>query len=261
MLGLVISHPDDSASDNPDPLLFTPSAAEMRAQMALAVPFAVVVCTGSAAYVPWWFGDQRPTPGLIGRPFRHGVTDCYSFVRDWYRLEYGLRIPDFPRDWEWWKKGQDLYGQGFHRAGGRCIDPADARPGDVVLCRIRSRVPNHAVVLMPDGWVGHHFGSTAPYDPSAQSRVQRADGGFASWGPTRLDGTNMSASRLREDTGRRLPPAAGSGPAPAKALGIRPARRQRHALFLGVARVGADCHHGHPAARVIRLHPRLDFAV
>ena len=174
LLGLMISHPDDSNSANPDPLLFTPSAAEMRAQMALAAPFAVVVCTASTAYVPWWFGDQRPTPGIIGRPFRHGVLDCYSFVRDWYRQEYGISIPDFPRDWEWWRKGQDLYREGFYRAGGRCIDPADARPGDVVLCRIRSRVTNHAVVLMPDGWVGHHFGSTVPYDPGAVSRVQRA---------------------------------------------------------------------------------------
>lgn len=174
VLGLVISHPDKSGSADPDPLLFTPSASQMRAQMALGVPFAVVVCTGSAAYAPWWFGDQLRTPGLIGRPFRHGVTDCYSFVRDWYRLEYGIRIPDFPRDWEWWKKGQDLYRQGFHQAGGRCIDPADARPGDVILCRILSRTTNHAVVLMPDGWVGHHFGSTVPYDPSALSRVQRA---------------------------------------------------------------------------------------
>lgn len=175
LLGIVISHPSPAPrAAAPEPLLFTPSAAEMAAQTAMAVPFGVIVCTRSVAYKPWWFGDQCPTLPLVGRPFRHGVTDCYSLVRDWARLERGIAIPDFPRDWNWWLKGKDLYTAGFYEAGARSIPRSEAAPGDVILCRVRSKVPNHAVCLMEDGWVAHHFGSFVPYDPKALSRIQRA---------------------------------------------------------------------------------------
>ena len=171
LLGFVISHP--AGGDGPaEPLLFTPSAAEMVAQALLAVPFGVVVCERSRSFKPWWFGDQCPTSKLIGRPFRHGVTDCYSFVRDWARLERKIILPDFPRDWNWWMKGMDLYRMGFYQAGARSIDPAKAAPGDVILLKVRSEVPNHAVVVLADGWIAHHFGSVVPYDPRAVSHVQ-----------------------------------------------------------------------------------------
>ena len=39
-------------------------------------------------------GYQAP---LVGRPFHHGTLDCYGLMRDWYRLEWGLELPDFPR--------------------------------------------------------------------------------------------------------------------------------------------------------------------
>ena len=84
---IVIAHPSPEGAEGGkiDPLLFTPSAAEMRAQLDLALPFGVVVCDRAQAYRPFWFGDQCPIPPLLGRPFRHGVTDCFSVVRDWYR--------------------------------------------------------------------------------------------------------------------------------------------------------------------------------
>lgn len=174
LLGLVISHPSPvRGAEAPDPLLFTPSAAEMVAQAKLGAPFGVLVSTRSLAYKPWWFGDQCPIRAVIGRIFRHGVTDCYSLVRDWFRVERGITIPDFPRDWEWWLGGKDLYMEGFYRAGGRSIPIKEAAPGDVILCRVRSKVSNHAVVLLPQGLVAHHLGSSVPYDPRAMSTVQR----------------------------------------------------------------------------------------
>ena len=174
LLGFVVSHPcEDRGDEAPDPLQFTPSAAEMTAQMSLAAPFGVVVCAGPNAFRPWWFGDQCPPTVLMGRPFRHGVTDCYSFIRDWFRADRGIRLPDFPRDWEWWRNGGDLYRDGFLAAGGRPIAIEEAGSGDVILCRIRSDVTNHALVLLPEGWFAHHFGSLVPYDPSTLSTVAK----------------------------------------------------------------------------------------
>ena len=171
---LVLSHPSvDEGVERIDPLLFTPSASEMVAQASLAVPFGVVVCDRSRACEPWWFGDQCPIPKLVGRPFRHGVTDCYSIIRDWFRLERSILMPDFPRDWNWWSEGMDLYRHGFAKAGGRNIDPEEIRPGDVILFRMRSRVPNHAGLVLDHGWLLHHFAAFKPYEPERISHIQR----------------------------------------------------------------------------------------
>lgn len=147
-----------------DPLLSIPSTAEMRAQAALAVPFGVVVCDRSQCIDRFWFGDQCPPLPLLHRPFRHGVTDCYSLIRDFYRHERGVLLPDYPRDWNWWTEGLDLYRAGFEEAGFRPIDPAHADDADAVMFRMRSKVPNHAAVLLGDGNMLHHPASLRPYD-------------------------------------------------------------------------------------------------
>ena len=174
MLAFVLSHPAaDDEKEEVDPLLFTPSAAEMVAQVSLAVPFGVVVCNRSRSFEPWWFGDQCPIQRLLGRPFRHGVTDCFSLIRDWCRLERNILLPDFPRDWNWWLDGLDLYRMGFEQSGGRAIDQMEVGHGDVILFRIRSEVPNHAALVLSDGWIMHHLASFVPYDPARMSYWER----------------------------------------------------------------------------------------
>ena len=53
----------------------------------------------------------------VGCTPQTGVSDCYSLIRDWYRTERGIALPEFPRDWEWWEYGGDLYAMGFAEAG------------------------------------------------------------------------------------------------------------------------------------------------
>ena len=154
-----------TGDDDADRLLFIPSAAEMRAQAALAVPFGVVVCDRSRCIDRFWFGDQCPTLPLLNRPFRHGVTDCYSLIRDFYRQDRNVLLPDYPRDWDWWIQGLDLYRAGFEEAGFRAIDPADADDADAVMFQMRSKVPNHAAVLLGGGYMLHHPAGVRPYDP------------------------------------------------------------------------------------------------
>ncbi len=161
-----------AGNDDLDLSLFVPTAAEMRAQAALAAPFGVVVCDRSQCIDRFWFGDQCPPLPLLGRPFRHGVTDCYSLIRDYYRQERNVLLPDFPRDWNWWVEGLDLYRVGFGKAGFRAIDAADSGIGDVVLFRVRSKVPNHAAVVQADGGMAHHPASLRPYDSLQASRCE-----------------------------------------------------------------------------------------
>jgi cell wall-associated NlpC family hydrolase len=87
------------------------------------------------------------------------VTDCYSLVRDWFRVERGVTLPEFPRDDDWWDAGQDLYSANFESAGFRRITVAeeDLQVGDCFLCRFRSPVINHAGIYVGDGLILHHL--------------------------------------------------------------------------------------------------------
>ena len=64
--------------------------------------------------LPWWLVCRgaihkfRCVPHLTGRRFEHGVTDCYTLFRDAYHLA-GIEMPDFHREDDWWRHGQNLY--------------------------------------------------------------------------------------------------------------------------------------------------------
>lgn len=143
---VVHSHPD-----GPD----SPTETDMRQQMASAVPWGITARIDEAWQPLFWFGDQIARPELIGRPFRHGVTDCYALIRDYYASK-GISLQNWPRSDGWWTRGLDLYQDGFAATGFRRISQADARTGDVVLACIRSPVPNHGGVYLGDGTILHH---------------------------------------------------------------------------------------------------------
>lgn len=144
-----------------------PSELDMRSQMGMEVPFIIVSTNGDACLAPFAWGDQLEPFPLLERGFQHGVTDCYELIRDHRWLTYGERLPQFPRDWDWWNKGQSLYVDGFQAAGYRLLE-GDETPqaGDGFLACIRSRVPNHAGVLVEPGMILHHATARDPYDPS-----------------------------------------------------------------------------------------------
>lgn len=93
---------------------------------------------------------------LVGRPFVHGMLDCYALVRDYYCDVCGIALPDYAREDDWWLKGGNLYLEHFAEAGFVEIDPTDLRPHDAVLMQIASPVPNHAGVIDADGYLLHH---------------------------------------------------------------------------------------------------------
>ncbi len=98
-------------------------------------------------------GYQAP---LVGRPFAHGVLDCYSLVRDWFEREMEIELPDFERRDLWWERGGDLYMQNFSAAG--CSPFVGApRRGDIILMQVRAKVVNHAAVYLGDGLMLHHL--------------------------------------------------------------------------------------------------------
>lgn len=113
--------------------------------------------------LPWlivsWPGGQHailsPTgwaAPLVGRQWVWGSQDCFSLVRDALWAYAGLSIPDFERDWNWWKS-EDLIGQQFHTVGFAAL-PAGTPPRHCDVFGMRmpgSPVVNHlALFLAPD---------------------------------------------------------------------------------------------------------------
>lgn len=159
LLAVIHSHPDRED---------VPSAADMRGQIATDVPWGLLSCDAEAASpIRWWGTEERPP--LVGRPFVHGVTDCYALIRDFYWLEKGISLPEYPRDWQWWDQGQNLFVEGFERAGFKRVKSEEAKPGDVWLAKIRSKVVNHGGILLDAGLMLHQIGS--PKHPVDHSRL------------------------------------------------------------------------------------------
>jgi proteasome lid subunit RPN8/RPN11 len=148
-----------------------PSEPDMRSQVAMAVPFIITSTDGQGCLDPIAWGDQLETPPLLGRGFVHGITDCYALIRDHRWLEFGERLPEFPRNWDWWLNGQSLYMDGFAKAGYHLLDPMDEPTiGDIFLAQVRSPVPNHAGVLVEPGVIMHHASARLAFDPTRLSK-------------------------------------------------------------------------------------------
>lgn len=146
---VIHSHPDGERA---------PSAADMRGQIDTGCIWGIIPCTELDMFAPVWWGDFRLDEPLVGRDFIHGVTDCGTIIRSWYWQEKQILLPEFPRDDNWWKDGQDIYQAVYAKAGFKRINPSEARTGDVFLGMVRSKVPNHGGVLVSDkGLALHHL--------------------------------------------------------------------------------------------------------
>jgi proteasome lid subunit RPN8/RPN11 len=144
IIAVVHSHPNLSPE---------PSQSDRVACAASGLPWHIV----SVPSQQWAYmepeGYQAP---LIGREWSHGVLDCYAIIRDWFQLERGITLPDFSRHDEWWLRGENLYMENFGSAGFTEVTRDRLQPGDVILMRIFSPVPNHGAVYLGDNQIIHH---------------------------------------------------------------------------------------------------------
>ena len=81
-----------------------------------------VACEASG--LPWFivnpntetWGEYKPEGWelpYVGREFSHGIVDCYSLVRDFYKREFKLQLNDYNRRDQWWEKGENMYLDNF----------------------------------------------------------------------------------------------------------------------------------------------------
>ncbi|CEK08792.1 C40 family peptidase [Escherichia coli] len=110
----------------------------------------------------WWLVCRgeihkfRCVPHLTGRRFEHGVTDCYTLFRDACHLA-GIDMPDFEREDDWWRNGQNLYLDNMAVTGFYRVPLSSAQAGDILLCCFGASVANHAAIYCGNGELLHHL--------------------------------------------------------------------------------------------------------
>lgn len=145
VVGIYHSHPNGPPK---------PSPADLTSCEATGLPW-YIVSPGTGDY--YSFEPSGYEAPLLGRPYVHGVHDCYSIVRDWYKREMGIELDDIEREnWWWEKQGVNLYVDNFEPQGFvQMIGQSPAR-GDAFLIQVGSSKPNHAAVYLGDGTIIHH---------------------------------------------------------------------------------------------------------
>lgn len=104
----------------------------------------------------WPDGDfctlaPREDRDYAGRRWVLGFADCWSLIREWYQREHGISLGNYSVPYEWWEQGENRYDDNWEAEGFVQVDPADMRPGDMIMMRIQAQVTNHAAV-----YLGHH---------------------------------------------------------------------------------------------------------
>lgn len=145
-----------------------PGAMDMQYQINTAVPWGLLTCDGvNSSGITWWGGrGEGNTEDFLDRTFRHGVTDCYALVRDYYDQTFDIQLPEMPRDWRWWETNPTFMPDGLEQTGFSRIK-TDPKPGDIWLASIgvRDGAITHCGVLLEDGLTLHHPGSGQPVSP------------------------------------------------------------------------------------------------
>ena len=133
---------------------YYPSGTDMINWMKSDVPWGIYSTEGENVSNIVWL-DHNKTDELIGREFIHGIHDCYSLCRDYYKSQ-GIIIPNYARDITWWKKGIDLYSDNFNNAGFHEIPLKDVKYGDAFLIQYGARVINHAAIYYDENKILDH---------------------------------------------------------------------------------------------------------
>lgn len=96
-------------------------------------------------------------PPLIGRPFFHGILDCYSLIRDYYKETLNINLKDYLREPNWWdNENYDLYEDNFRSEGFSIVTDGSIKLHDIMLIQHGSTKVNHGAICIGDNLILHH---------------------------------------------------------------------------------------------------------
>ena len=97
---------------------------------------------------------------LLGVPWNHGVNDCFTLARRFYKDNFGIELTNYARPDNWWHKGLNLYMDHLRDEGFEIIhedNPRNWRVGDGLLMAIMAPVADHCAIYVGGGKIIHHF--------------------------------------------------------------------------------------------------------
>ena len=90
---------------------------------------------------------------LVGRQWEYGKADCFTLVRDWFKLQ-GIELPDYERP-KSTETCESIFLDQAEVIGFKPVTLQTRQPGDVLIMRMATRTPMHAAVLLPDERILH----------------------------------------------------------------------------------------------------------
>lgn len=95
-------------------------------------------------------------PPLIGRTFHHGVIDCYTIIRDYYKEKLNIDLFNYSRKDNWWALEEDYYNVRFPEQGFVEILDGSLKEHDLLLMRVASNKENHGAIYIGNNKILHH---------------------------------------------------------------------------------------------------------
>lgn len=99
------------------------------------------------------------TQRLENQPFDLGTQDCFTLVRDFYKLNFGIDMPNFARPNDWNPEKDDIIGKSHKAAGFKQLDVDEnwpPNPADLLVTTVGGSTPNHLVVYLGNNEILHH---------------------------------------------------------------------------------------------------------
>ncbi len=90
---------------------------------------------------------------LVGRQWKYGIFDCFSLIRDYYKL-LGIELPDYdrPDDLE---TCESIFLDQANFLGFFEVTFERRLPNDVLIMQLGTREPMHAAILLPNERILH----------------------------------------------------------------------------------------------------------
>lgn len=92
-------------------------------------------------------------PALTGKEYVYGTQDCYTVIRDYYKLK-GVLLPDFERP-EDLDTADSIFLEQAELCGFYPVDFDLRKVGDMVVMKLRTRTPMHAAIYVGDDKILH----------------------------------------------------------------------------------------------------------
>ena len=132
-----------------------PSKMDMQCQIDLDIPFGIVSCDGENVSQVLWFPDFDSP--ILGQEYIANAYDCYRIVRAYYWQNYGIKLDDHPRDYQWWKTDPDMYRTMFKDFGWYEIKESELEPGDLIFIQLAGMHESHSGIYIGNNQFIHHM--------------------------------------------------------------------------------------------------------